>query len=179
MYFCPKCHFTFDIGKTSSINNNIEKELIKKPHEVFKKLEEESDLSNYKADFKFEEIVKNAKYKKLSNESKEQINKLFEEPIFSGVEFKCNNCNFVKEITETILLYEYDITSKDEHIRTKEENELYSQNPILPRTHDYNCKNLLCDTNKKNNNIKKEAVFFRDNNSFKVNYICCICYSNW
>ena len=106
MYFCPKCHFTFDIGKT---NNNIidNKELILKPIDIFKKLEEKEDFSKYKVEFKFEDLNKNIKYKKLSENEKNIINKLFEENINSGIEFKCNNCNFNKEITETILLYEY------------------------------------------------------------------------
>ena len=176
MYFCPKCHFTFDIGKT---NNNIidNKELILKPIDIFKKLEEKEDFSKYKVEFKFEDLNKNIKYKKLSENEKNIINKLFEENINSGIEFKCNNCNFNKEITETILLYEYNLINKDENIKLLEENELFSQNPILPRTHDYMCKNISCDTNLKK--VKREAVFFREHNTFKINYICCICFTNW
>jgi len=30
-----------------------------------------------------------------------------------------------------------------------------------------------------NNKIKKEAVFHRDKNTYKINYICCICNHNW
>lgn len=176
MYFCPKCHFSFDIGKTTNaVTEN--KELIKKSSDAFKKLEENEDLSKYKADFKFEELIKNSKYKKISEGDKNMLNKLFEENNNSGIEFKCNNCNFSKEITETILLYNYDLTSKDENIKSIEENELLCQNPILPRTHDYICKNISCVTNLKN--AKKEAVFFRELNSFKVNYICCICFNGW
>ena len=111
MYFCPKCHFSFDIGKTTNaVTEN--KELIKKSSDAFKKLEDNEDLSKYKADFKFEELIKNSKYKK-----------------------------------------------------------------ILPRTNYYICKNISCVTNLKN--TKKEAVFFRELNSFKVNYICCICFNGW
>jgi hypothetical protein len=177
MYFCPKCHFSFDIGKTNNNSVTDDKELIKKSADAFKKLEDNQDLSNYKADFKFEELLKNSKYKKLSEGEKNMLDKLFEQNINSGIEFKCNNCNFTKDINETVLLYSYDLSSKDENIKSAEENELLCKNPILPRTHDYICKNISCVTNLKN--AKKEAVFFREPNNFKVNYICCICFSSW
>ena len=177
MYFCPKCHFTFDIGKSS---NNIinEKNILKKSVDIFKKIENKEDLSNFKTDIKLDEIIKNIKYKKLNEEEKLQINKLYEDIQSSGIEFKCTNCNNSIEIKNSILLYELDMYNKNDKNKTIEENQLYCNNPILPRTHDYICKNELCETNK-NSKINKESVFYRDNNSMKVNYICCICYYNW
>lgn len=177
MYFCPKCHFSFDIGKSSNVVVN-EKVVIKKVADIFKKIENKESLTNYTTDIKIEDITKNAKYKKLSDEEKNNINKLYEEIPSSGIEFKCTNCNYSVEIKESILLYELDINSKNEKIKSIEENQLYCNNPILPRTHDYICKNEYCETNK-NNKINKEAVFYRENNSMKINYICCICYYNW
>ena len=38
MYFCPKCHFSFDIGKSSNVTVD-EKNVIKKVADIFKKLE--------------------------------------------------------------------------------------------------------------------------------------------
>ena len=177
MYFCPNCHFSFDIGKsTNSIVN--EKNVIKKVADVFKKIESNEDLSLFKTDIKIDEIMKNSKYKKLSDENKQKINILYEEePTSSGIKFKCNNCNYEKEIKESILLYEYNVNAKLEKVRSKEENKFITSNPILPRTHDYNCKNESCETHK--NPSKKEAVFMRENGSMKVNYICTVCYYNW
>ena len=51
-------------------------------------------------------------------------------------------------------------------IRTLEENEFICKDPILPRTHDYNCKNPNCITHK--DKSKKESVFFKEKNSFRV-----------
>jgi hypothetical protein len=62
MYFCPKCHFSFDIGKSSSIIVD-EKNVIKKTADIFKKIENNEDISNFKTDIKIDEIIKNAKYK--------------------------------------------------------------------------------------------------------------------
>lgn len=180
MYFCPKCHFIFDIGKSSNeIDKPTEKILVKKVSEAIKKLENNEDFSNLKAEFKIEDLIKNSKYKKLSQEEKNILSVLFEETSNSGIEFKCNNCNYIKEIKETILLYEFDNNDNQEKIINLEENELYCKNPILPRTHDYICKNISCITNDSNKKIKKEAVFFREKDSFRINYICCRCYYSW
>ena len=177
MYFCPKCNYSFDISKSSKSENNENKEVVKKINDSIKLFESNADLNNYKAEFKKEELEKNIKYKKLSDENKEKFNKLFQESLVTNAEFSCNNCGFTKEITETILLYNLDLSDKLEKTRTLEENELISKNPILPRTRDYNCKNISCPTIK--NKIDKEAVFFREKNSYKINYICTICNYSW
>lgn len=179
MYFCPKCNYLFDISKAS---NQVTKEdnriIIKKTIDVFKKLEAKEDLSNYKAGFKQDDLNKNSKYKKLSDEERMMINKLFEEISYAGAEFKCNNCNFIENINETIMLYQYETPQKNINIKTLEENELLCSNPILPRTHDYICKNISCTTNK-DKKKEKEAIFYRDKDTLKINYICCICYHGW
>lgn len=178
MYFCPKCNFTFDIGKSTNLEVN-EKNIIKKSADIFKKIENKEDLNFYKTDIKLDEIIKNSKYKKLTEEEKKSIHKLLEEEPIGGIEFKCVNCNYALEINESILLYELDMNNKIDKMKTLEENELYCKNPILPRTHDYICKNQSCETNKSNLKVKKEAVFYRENDSMRVNYICCICYYGW
>ena len=49
--------------------------------------------------------------------------------------------------------------------------------PLLPHTHDYDCKNPSCITHKKPE--LKDSVFIREKKSFKINYICCVCFYNW
>ena len=176
MYFCPKCHFSFDIGKSSNEINN-EKYIIKKVADIFKKLENNEDITIFKTDIKIDEIIKNSKYKKLTDKEKEDIDKLYKNDIINGIEFKCTNCNYLHEIKDSILLYELDMNDKIEQIKTLDENKLMCKNPILPRTHDYICKNNECITHKDKNN--KEAIFFREINTMKINYICCICYFSW
>jgi len=201
MYFCPKCNYSFDISKSigsenneenkvnennNSIDtipvepeNNKENKVLKKVNDAIKVFEANGNLKNYNAEFKFEELEKNSKFKKLSNENKDKFNILFNNNNnITGAQFKCNNCNFTKEITESVLLYQYEVYDKIDKIKSLEDNELTINNPILPRTQDYICKNISCPTNK-NNKMKKEAVFFRDNDSYKLNYICGICYHNW
>lgn len=178
MYFCPNCSYLFDISKSSNIQKNESvKTPITKFNDVLIKLEDKIDLSKFKAEFDKDEMIKNKKYQKLSTDDKNKINVLFEEDLSSGAEFKCNNCNFTKPIINTTLLYQINLEDKITKIKNLEENELLSKDPLLPHTHDYTCKNPSCLTHK---NIKlKDSVFYKEKNSYKVNYICCVCFYNW
>lgn len=176
MYFCNECNYSYDIGKSTNLETDT-KTVIKKIPDIYKKVENKEDLKDYKTDIKIDDIIKNSKYKDLDDAQKKNINKLYEESNNSGINFKCTNCGHSKEIKESVLLYNLDLNNKVEKIKTLEENMFICKNPILPRTHDYICKNDKCDTFKKN--INKEAVFYRETNSMRINYICCVCYYSW
>jgi hypothetical protein len=178
MYFCPNCSYLFDISKSSKVLKNDDIRIsISKTIDALKKLEEKEDLTKYKASFSKDILAKNKKYQKLSDEDKIKINVLFEEIVSSGAEFKCENCSFTKQITETTILYQVNMEQKNVKIKSIEENELTCKDPLLPHTHDYTCKNPSCITHK---DIKlKDAIFYKDRNSYKVNYICTICFYNW
>lgn len=175
MYFCSKCNYSFDVSKSQETE---EKTIIKKVSDSLKLFEEGKIFSKYKADFKQEELEKNSKFKKFSEEDKNKFNILFNQAEATSIaQFKCNNCGFSKNIIETTLLYQYDVNTSNDKIRTLEENKLLAYNPILPRTHDYICKNTNCSTII--SDAKKEAVFFRNRDSYKLNYVCCVCNFSW
>ena len=176
MYFCPTCNYSFDISKSTNTTDN--RKILDNPIEVLKRLKANKDLSNYKTSFPKEELTEHKIYKKLSNENKEMLNVLFEDnKTFGGIEFKCINCNYRKPITETIKLYQMNIKSQYNVYRSIEDNKLLAINPIYPRTKDYICKNIECETHK--NEKIKEAVFFREKDSYELNYLCTICYNSW
>jgi hypothetical protein len=177
MYFCDKCFYLFDITKSSKITKEDTRKTIAKLNDALAKLEEGEDLSKYKAGFSKEEMAKNKKYQKLNDNDKIKLNQLFEEMVSSGAEFKCDNCNYTKQITETTLLYQTNMTDKVTVIKSLEENELTVKDPLLPHTHDYTCKNPSCATHK--NPELKDSVFIREKGSYNLNYICCVCYYNW
>jgi hypothetical protein len=178
MYFCPNCSYLFDIAKSSNISKETDSRIvIKKIADAFKKLEDKEDLSKYKADFYKEEMAKNKKYQKLEEVDKIKINQLFEEIVSSGAEFKCENCTFTKQFTETTLLYQFNLEDTVINIKSLEENQLTAKNPLLPHTRDYTCKNPSCITHKKYE--MKDAVFLRYKDSYKLNYICTVCFYNW
>jgi hypothetical protein len=180
MYFCPNCSYSFDISKKTNQNENSdidERKIINKAHDIIKLYEMKEDLSLYKAEFTKDELNKNKKYQKLSDEEKLIINQIFEKSLLSEAIFQCSNCNYAKEIKETVLLYQYNVDSKDDKIKSLSENKFLTKDPLLPRTRDYICKNPSCITHK--DETKKEAVFYRDKSTFKLNYICTVCYFGW
>jgi hypothetical protein len=176
MYFCPSCSYSFDIVKSSQTSQKDVRINVEKIAEALKLFEANEDMSKYVASFSREDTNKNKKYQKYDDNQKAKFNLIFEELISSGAEFKCNNCNNIQPIKETILLYNINMEEKNK-MRTLEENEFICKDPILPRTHDYNCKNPNCITHK--DKSKKESVFFKEKNSFRVNYICTVCYYSW
>lgn len=179
MYFCQKCDYTFDISKSSNVNQNNKKSLksLKTPNDAIKRINK--DLDKYKPLFSKDDLIKNKRYEKLSDEHKEKLESLFENKtdIVIGAEFKCNNCGFTEGINSTILLYRIDNKMSNTNIKSMEENNILGYDPALPRTKDYICKNVNCITHKDKKN--KEAVFYRDTNSYQLNYICTVCKLSW
>jgi len=173
MYFCQNCSYSFDIIKSSNLSVKDQRIEILKINEAIKLYEEHKDMSKYVALFNRDETSKNKKYQKLDDKQKAIFNQIFDVITSSGAEFRCNNCNNIQPINNTVLLYNLNMEEKNTFTRTLEENEFICNDPILPRTHDYTCKNPNCITHK---DIKrKESVFYKEKNSFKVNYICTVC----
>lgn len=175
MYFCPNCSYTFDITKSSNKKTEDRKEIT--IDEIFTKLNENDDLSTYKAEFQKKDLLKNKKYQKLSTNNKLLVGQLFEKNTSSGAELNCTNCNNTLPIKESILLYSIVMSDNNIRIKSIEENKFIAQDPLLPHTKDYICKNPSCITHK--NKDLKDSVFYRDKNTFKLNYICGICYFGW
>lgn len=173
MEFCPQCNFLFDINKSST----DDKILLSKVNDVFVELEKKSNLLNYKVNFSKDDIIKHKKYNTLSDNDKKNINLLFNN-ISISAEFKCNNCNYVKPINQTILLYQInnqDINNNDN--KSLNINKYIINNPLLPHTHNYTCKNINCKTHK--DNKLKDSVFYHDDKTYKLIYVCCVCYHTW
>jgi hypothetical protein len=179
MYFCPKCNYSFDISKSITSDNEDNKYKLDTPDIAIQKIKSGKSLEEYSANFKLDDLESNKLYETLSDDEKIQLNSLFTKPAsnISGIMFKCNNCNYNKKIKETIKLYQMNVDSIYSVFRSLDDNKLLSLNPIYPRTKDYICKNINCITHKDTN--KKEAVFFREKDSYLTNYICAVCYNSW
>ena len=186
MHFCPNCSYLFDISKSSividkKISNIQSSDSDTKTltlNDVFKKIEVNEDLTKYTIAFTKDELIKNKKYQKLTDENKQKLNTLFDENIYSGAEFKCNNCNNTKQINETTLLYEVNLdNTTNNKIKNIKDNKLLCKDPLLPHTQDYVCKNPECATHK--NTKLKDAVFYKEKNSYNINYICTVCFYNF
>jgi hypothetical protein len=183
MYFCPKCNYSFDISKATAEDKDVAVEDTRKVldnvESALKRLKAGKNLNDYKAEFKLEDLESHKIYIKLDDEDKDKMKVLFEGPssLLGGIMFKCNNCNYKKKINETIRLYQLNIDSAYSVYRSIDDNKLLFMNPIYPRTRDYSCKNINCISHK--DEKTKEAVFFREKDSYLTNYICGTCYNSW
>ena len=173
MYFCSKCNYTFDITKAESVNNDNETITVE---DAISRINKKKDLKNFIINISITDLEKNKNYKKLDEKNKSTIRKIVNNKL-SNILFKCLNCNNKVNINETIRLYNLDLTKDKGNVLTKNDCKILSKDPILPRTRDYNCKNINCITHKKQE--LKESVFFKDKLTYKLNYVCCVCYTNW
>lgn len=173
MYFCPECNFTFDITKNESDDDSKQKINL---NEAIKLAKKNTNFNEYIIDTNKKELESSNNFKKLKSNLREQIKKnINKKP--SNIIFKCLNCNNKSLINETIRLYHLDLTKDRSNILSKDDCKLLAKDPILPRTKDYTCKNVNCISHKK---IElKESVFIKDKLTYKLNYICCACYTSW
>lgn len=175
MYFCPKCSYSFDVTKLSS-NTNDDKEEISSLNTIVKKINKNENIQNIKLTIPKNSLLNDDKFKKLKENIRKKILSLYDNKA-SNIIFHCLNCNNKSSINETIRLYNLDLREESGNILSFDDCKIISNDPILPRTKDFNCKNINCITHK--DKSKKEAVYYKDNSTYKVNYICCSCYTNW
>ena len=93
--------------------------------------------------------------------------------------FVCKNCGNSETIKEgTMILSKNKSSEKSGNSDTTDINvKEYLQMSILPRTRQYHCPNENCESHKVPD--KKSAVFFRQENTYKVRYICETCETLW
>jgi hypothetical protein len=173
MYFCPQCKYMFDVKKGTV---DVDKTPIESIIDLFKIIKTKEDLNKYKATFNYNELKDNLKYNKLSEEEKNNIENLFKNQS-SGAIFYCTNCAYQENITKSIKLYEVNFKDTDQNITNIDDLKLLIHDPTLPRTKDYMCKNINCITHKDLEN--KEAIYFKEKTSYKLNYVCTQCYTTW
>lgn len=170
MYFCEKCNFMYDITNLGNLN----KEDIS-IDELFINIK--GDISKYNFKFSFDELKEDSRYKKLSKKLKSKIEENFKDTKFN-IGFSCTNCGNIKVIKESKLLYKHNKDIAEENdIEDDLDYSLIAKDPTLPRTKDYECKNVKCPTLK--NPKIKEAVFVRKPNSYNNIYVCTVCNHYW
>tara|TARA_B110000879_G_scaffold208964_1_gene295620 strand:- start:397 stop:897 length:501 start_codon:yes stop_codon:yes gene_type:complete len=162
---------------TKNKNLSDEKIEITKINQVFKILNE--NINAYRFNFSVNKLKKSKRFIKLSNEDQKKLLDNFDnnKNIEINTMFSCTNCSNKEPITTTVKLFEI---RRDKELTKKLEPyeiDFYSKNPILPRTRDYECENSNCITHLGKGD--KEAVFFRDKDSYQLKYVCTICSHIW
>jgi hypothetical protein len=180
MFFCQNCNNSLDITKNINVRK-VEKLVINTPEE-FIKLYNNTNTENYYLNFNETSLKIYLKKEDFSNEEYSNIFNSFYKILnnqkdLSQFFLKCLNCNTHNVLQAGTILYSINFSSTNTFDMTNEDIIIKCNDPILPRTSDYVCPNTKCITHKDIDS--KEAVFFRNDKSFNLTYICCACYNQW
>jgi len=86
----------------------------------------------------------------------------------------CHNCGYNAKSEKTLITQQdYSISN----ISTENNRKFYVFDPTFPITAKYICPNEKCITRIEPD--KKEAIFFNDENSMKIVFICKACHTEW
>jgi len=148
----------------------------------------ESDVD----DIKLHKLNKSSSYKKLSKDDKTKVLNMIEDnkskskkSVVKSVQqkdkshsifFICKNCSYYKKIKpKTLIFSKVSESISQSYNIDNQSNKIHSK--ILPLTRKYNCPNEKCVTHEKPS--LKEAVMYKDTNSYAIKYICKSCYTEW
>jgi hypothetical protein len=185
MFFCPNCDNLFNItnvvpdqkgGDRVNYGSVITSILAKE--QIDKVLAEKLSVV---------ELVKQEEYNSLKSTQKEYVyNKVTEltkmnenklknveiKDVPDKVYLKCSNCATTKKVKENTLIFSRvsDNVSQG-HVASDLSNMKHSD--ILPITRRYICPKQSCESH--DNTEKREAKFFRLNNSMRLKYTCLAC----
>ena len=134
------------------------------------------DLTNSIVYKKLKHKQKESVYNKLQDLLPNEQKKLYKEEGISKISekayFICNNCGNRKPIEKGTLIFSK-VSSDIAQSYSSSDVKDMKYSDILPITRKYICPNKNCDSH--TNPQKREAVFFRMNNTFKVKHICLTC----
>lgn len=185
--YCPNCNNLFNI--TKSINPQKGGELSE--DSIIDKILNKEPVVLDDIKININDIVKNQSYKKLNKEEKEYVyntiqdllpknekkimkekNENIEEQ--STALFICENCGTTKKIPPGTKIFNKTSKNISRNYSRGDYSDMINSD-ILPRTRKYICINKSCISH--TDPTKREAVFLRANNSYKIVYICTACKS--
>jgi len=196
--FCPNCNNILDITKSAKQVGGAKDETYNdsetsSEHELSETLIQKI-LHNHKIDsetassIELDVIIKSDEYKKLEVDQKELVynkiqdlkpaedkKELLEKNITKQTEkayFICESCGYLEPIKEGTEIFSRVSSDIVQNYSGSEINDMKFSS-ILPRTRKYICPNKNCESH--TDNSKREAVFFRLNNTYRLKYICLAC----
>ena len=185
MFFCPNCNNSFDISKTAEIQTGGQDKYVNLIKDILDK-KKELDTEEVKK-LSMKDLTDANSYKKLTSEQKELVTNTLSDIIPSSkdtlikktdkqsqVVFICTNCGYSKKIEPKTKIFSRISTEVSKNYSTNEFKDMINSD-ILPRTRKYICPKKDCASHK--DPSKREAVFMRRNNSFRVVYMCTSCES--
>jgi len=197
MFYCPHCNNTYDIARTSKqTGGNFEFSSSSEGLEggsyaglIDKILKGTHITENDVKTVDIKKLAKSAEYKKLKQDEKEMVynkiqdslpeklkkliqNKPVETSDDNLAYFVCSNCSYSVKIEEGTRIFSRTSDDVSQTYGTGDYSDMLHSN-IVPRTRKYVCPNKKCVSHK--DPIKREAIFFRKNNSYEIVYICSAC----
>jgi hypothetical protein len=185
MFYCPKCSNLYDIS--DNFNKKKSGSITTSKEVITNILDDTEDIPYVST----QKIIKSREFRKLMDDDKKKVkdflktmektNKESEEKKIGGdkkinkIYFVCNNCGNYEEIhDETLIAGKYFGTYA---INVSYNYSDYANDSTLPITRNYICHNKECESHK--DPKKKQAVFFREINTYNVRYICKTCGTSW
>jgi len=138
-------------------------------------------------DIDMDELKNSDGYKKLSTHDKENVFNTIQHLLPADKKivtltdneenehmayFICNNCGYHMKIDSGTLIFSKTSEAITETYVSSGSSDIINSK-ILPHTRNYICSNKTCLTHKEP--AKKDAVFYRLNNSYIIRYVCTIC----
>lgn len=187
MFFCTVCNTSYNIKKSVDVKilqdggeiserkvieqlvekNIVDTSILQKID--LKKLENKEyfkQLSQYNKEYVYN-VIYHQQIKKPENMVIQNIkNKAY---------FQCSKCGNQENIKEKTMIFSETLKSDQQNI--VEDSDYIIHDKTLPRTKQYKCVNEKCKTHKMAE--LKEAVFYRQRNSYQVIYVCTVCKSQW
>jgi hypothetical protein len=175
----------------SNVENESSQQMggVNVPDMINKVLNNQQLLNEDVKGLNMDNVIKHPEYKKLNQEDKEKVynklqdfvpkhdKKLMEtkpaEPTEENLAFfVCSNCSYSVKIDDGTRIFSRTSSDISQSYTTGDYSDMLYSN-ILPRTRRYTCPNKKCESY--TNPAKRQAVFFRKNNSYEVMYICSAC----
>lgn len=191
MEFCPKCNTLFVIvDDVEASKDNIGGA---SPDNLISKLIHVKDIKELIQNVDVDKLMRSEEYQRLTDDDKNHVynkiqdalplnkKRISKETKTKKSEYKmfylCKNCLFHRELQPKTKIYSKFYKTKVEDIKDTKDYSHMVDNPILPRTKEYNCLNDECLTHKKPD--LKEAVIITNREKQTVYYVCTVCKTQW
>jgi hypothetical protein len=138
----------------------------------------------------FDNVIKSSAYKKLSSSNKIIIDEKIEKYIVVDEDddddddnksnvayFLCDNCGYNEPIPDETIIISKSTNHSDHEQYDMERCKNMVNIKTLPLTRRYVCQNSSCESH--SDHTKREAVFFRMENTYVIRYICKSCFTTW
>jgi len=186
MKFCKHCNYSLNISKSPINNDNKITYTIETMDQYLNYIKNVSTEINHEVELKIDQTTLKTKLMGKFKQNKKKVDDLLlhydtlknKTSIDTNIYFVCQNCNSSFEIDPGTIILSTNFDVNNQNIQQYDFG-FKIMDPTLPRTKDYICPKKDCDSHKPENNIKREAIIFRESKSFITRYVCTMCLTDW